>query len=915
MIRRVLILAVVAVGASCQQPAKSCESDSQCPAGSRCVESVCVQSSGAAGGAVGGGGTVVAGGTAGSMGGGASGGGVAGGDAGAAGGDAGAGGGSAGGISGGGAGGGSPTGGGSAGGVVCNCQPWQTCADTGRCDDGRLTVLAPTNGLELATGSNLALKVAMLQFDGGTWTTRIPYSVSATIGGLLIPDMDATVTPPPGPQRLALTFGWRTATDGGLFETRAVNMTDCSAVSQFEPWQECVPTVDGGEVRSAGYTVSWASPMQNAAFNGNTVSAEVRIARAGGPVSLVSVPVSNVDGGRFDGTGGVFAGVLPMAAPEGLKTFVAGWPDGGPSATLTIERDTISPTVSLAAMSRPSATIADPFATGSWVKDEVAYVSLTVQGAVRPPAVSDVVGMGFNANADAGTGNCGTCVAPDCICVAVDLANAPLAGLRGDAGFSVPAGTFIDRAGNQSAEATTQMGVTRLKWLRLLARPTGSLFVAAPVLDTQGNLYVGASNNTDNLGSVVSLHPLDGGIRWQNSSLGAVQALAAASSTTQTAGSQDLAYVAANEDASGTKVGRLRAVRADNGGVSGLSASICLDAARPIFSAPALVVVGAGSAGNSPQIGALGIFNSVTSPTAVSGEGCIYRPANGAQSSMQKPEFALPEVPTPASSVVNLVSTGSTHYSVNSDFSIESWSWGTTALLANGGLGRTSGPTQTGLVALGGGGGAYPLLTTQISSTPLSVIGAGLMNPASIGASGYTRASPAVVFPGTGSSVFVLTGGDDSGGGAWLRLSQLNLSAPSAPTFMGPPQAVSSLPAGIESLPTSPIYGDANQVYVVTRGGRLFVLNATTSGLTFAWSGQLTSQGDVLAHPTLDCNRSRSGAPGVLYSISSQGTVSAVVVDSRRLGSSVWPKWQRTAGNAGSVGVTSTDFPLNPGCP
>lgn len=55
-------------------------------------------------------------------------------------------------------------------------------------------------------------------------------------------------------------------------------------------------------------------------------------------------------------------------------------------------------------------------------------------------------------------------------------------------------------------------------------------------------------------------------------------------------------------------------------------------------------------------------------------------------------------------------------------------------------------------------------------------------------------------------------------------------------------------------------------------------------------------------------------APGVLYSVSSAGLVTAVVVDSRKLATSPWPKWQRTAANAGSLGAAPSDFPLNPGC-
>jgi len=74
--------------------------------------------------------------------------------------------------------------------------------------------------------------------------------------------------------------------------------------------------------------------------------------------------------------------------------------------------------------------------------------------------------------------------------------------------------------------------------------------------------------------------------------------------------------------------------------------------------------------------------------------------------------------------------------------------------------------------------------------------------------------------------------------------------------------------------------------------------------------------GGVRAHPTLDCNR-RAGAAtkrtGVLYVVSLTGRVAAIIVDSPKLlSNAIWPKYQRTSGNAGN---TDTSFVLNPGCP
>jgi NAD-dependent SIR2 family protein deacetylase len=71
----------------------------------------------------------------------------------------------------------------------------------------------------------------------------------------------------------------------------------------------------------------------------------------------------------------------------------------------------------------------------------------------------------------------------------------------------------------------------------------------------------------------------------------------------------------------------------------------------------------------------------------------------------------------------------------------------------------------------------------------------------------------------------------------------------------------------------------------------------------------------VVAPPTLDCNRVAVNRPGTLYVLgqtgAGAGVLAAIIVDSTKLDPTApWPKWQRTAGNAGNPA-----FPLNPGCP
>ena len=138
--------------------------------------------------------------------------------------------------------------------------------------------------------------------------------------------------------------------------------------------------------------------------------------------------------------------------------------------------------------------------------------------------------------------------------------------------------------------------------------------------------------------------------------------------------------------------------------------------------------------------------------------------------------------------------------------------------------------------------------------------------------------------------------------------------------------AGTALKSGAGIIRTSPVLAKARPGqsaglgYAVNTSGSLIVFpqdGTTNSGSDW---GTIFSSGSpaVVAHPTLDCNR-RAGAAtsttGVLYVASSTGKVVAVVVDSPGLldtpGS--WPKYQRTAGNAGNTDAAR--FSLNPGCP
>jgi hypothetical protein len=96
----------------------------------------------------------------------------------------------------------------------------------------------------------------------------------------------------------------------------------------------------------------------------------------------------------------------------------------------------------------------------------------------------------------------------------------------------------------------------------------------------------------------------------------------------------------------------------------------------------------------------------------------------------------------------------------------------------------------------------------------------------------------------------------------------------------------------------------------------VFSQNAGTNGST-DWGNVFSNQQTVLTHATLDCNRRPSaatGTTGLLYIASGAGKMVAIIVDSPKLDdAALWPKYQRTAGNAGNSDTAR--FPLNPGCP
>ena len=945
--KRVVILASVLAAISGCVCGRTCTSNSECEAMEVCTEGLCQATSPTAGGGAAGG-SVAGGGAGGTTAGGRAGGAAAGGGtAGGSGGGAVAGGmtsgGSAGGMGGGDAGGaaGGMTGGGMGGGVaapLCDggCEVFAVCNgqyDGGRCEWGELTVIQPGDaGVTLDAGVGVSILASFRLADGGPWPTGVSIPVRTTWdAGTRV--MDGVVEVVTGAQTAGdgeVVVGWA----GGPQKTRSVSFVSCAgAAPSCQAYQQCVATTAGGRCENVPMAVSWVSPTGNTLERGPVnpgFSAVVRLDIDAGATLPMTLPLVLEDGGVLGPmTLATAVGVRPaqysvnvtLNGPEGTKVLVAGWADAGVAALVATQRvffDMTAPMVSLVAQSRPGTLpVADATVPMSWVKDEVAYVALTVTGATRGALASDIQTPGFTGNPVAAPGNCGTCTG-SCVCFAVDLKDAPLAGLRGTVPVGAP--SFVDAVGNASLVQMASFAVTRVKWTADVSQPGGTAVRAAPVLDPNGNLYTGTDDSLPGTtGRVVSLYA-DGGVRWTRAG-GAVQALAAANSTieTPTGAQADVVFVAANEDSAGNKTGRLTAVLAGSGAVTGLNSNSCRVLGNPIFSAPSLMVLSGGSAGNTAQVGAFGLLNTGMS----NGRVCGYSAVDGAQNGPSNTQYNLPAVPTPAASPVNLVFTGTAHVGVLEDFSGQTWTWTSSVPPAVGtSQGRGgAGPTQTGLALIPTTPGAAVTVTTQVRDTnrePIGLLGTGLQNPVYVPTDGgtFTRSAPVVVVPSSTANEWHLVGGGNPSTRDWLRVTTVTTAGATAPAFVaGPRSAVQATTPTSEELLTSPVLGDASELYAVTKAGRLYVFGVTPAGaVTYKWHGALGGSGDVVAHPTLDCNRTRGMAPGVLYSVSSAGLVTAVVVDSRKLATSPWPKWQRTAANAGSLGAAPSDFPLNPGC-
>ncbi len=778
--------------------------------------------------------------------------------------------------------------------LLCNggcTDVWAACiddGDAGVCEPGVLSVTAPTEGSSYRAGAMVPASATLTLASGGAWPVAVSIPVARTWGAdsTIVSGVAGTLSGAPDAGSYRVTFGWDAGP--GIIE-RSVSFTSCES-ARCQPWQRCVPTVTGGSCVNLQMSLRWTVPSDG--FTRGPLMAnmpvEVVLDTDAGVATLpLAVPVT-FDGGTWVlmqsattattatyGAPDIMLNAALVGTMDGPKTFVAGWQGSGVaaySAAKSVTWDTTPPQVTLAPTQRPaSLPVADPVASTSWVKDEVANVTLTVAGAVATPTTSSVTVMGFNPMTSVvPAANCAaTCVAP-CVCLGLDLKDAPLAGLRGTVRVTVPPGAFVDLVGNQSVAHTVDLQVTRMKWTRDITLNDASNPIFPVAISRSGTVVVAVGNAAGSNPRVLAVAQ-DGGTLW-----------GALTSGTVTAGPMVGAASPGGDVWVATQVvgptSQLQKIALANG-MAAVPAE-CISGGLAFSGDLALSSLNAGVT-EIP----LGIRNGEVLGPAMNG--CRSNPvpdlpvAASARSSLvvQNPTSSLTDVYIASTNRPQLwkQQLAGTVWSLQGDAGLPS---GTQARgLFFVGTGRVGGGGVSGNGVLFSTAAGVPLSpSTQFDSVPAANSGA----------------------PAAGDGFFV-----------W-GTSSAEVARVSADAGV-PLGAVTTVPVpgSISLQDRTPLLGEGGLVYLVGDNGSLSVRLQST--LAEQWSGSLATSVDAISQPALDVYRGTTGAKqcsprlGVLYVLTKTGSIAtlrAVLVDSKGLdGTAPWPKYQRDNSNTGNVSL------------
>jgi hypothetical protein len=607
---------------------------------------------------------------------------------------------------------------------------------------------------------------------------------------------------------------------------------------------------------------------------GVTLPGAVTLTATNGAYAPTNLPRSGATtqySGEVTLAGGAMTGPTTLTATMALA-------DAGVSGTLDLQVDTTPPTVGLLVSAPPVRPSAWREAT-KWRRDERPLVLVHSTEALAGATVrlSGVAGTSKPASACTGAGL--ACPATEyCECFEVDMAAPPLPGLEG---------TFV-----VEAEATDGVGlmgradggvpVTRLRWQVQPGGATANSY-SAPAIGSDGTVYFGTQAGAT--GSLYGVKP-DGtaatGALGAGVSVGAVQSVAVARTGLA---NEEYVYFSAND----SMAGYVRSVKASDGSLAFGHCNGVGNSAT--YAGLALVKDG-------QNVFALGVINATGTGTDTTEQAQLCRHAPGVGTPTPAGAGLQYNFPAPSSTqpVTHLlaVPTGATSaYVFFGAASARVWRgtvtngvWGTTLTAVTPDAGLPAEAALTGLapgdgmasrLLASGGNNLGGLHRVDVSGGTQASVGSGIFSPAAV-------ASATSAWAGSGTNLARYDG-------ILMPLSPVNV------------------PNGVLG---SPVLGNRGGVYAVSRTGQV-VLNGAVHPLPTAAGYQA---GTVVASPTLDCNRlqAQAGRPGVLYFLDTAGRLTAVLVDDEKLDTNaLWPKYQRTAGNAGNT--NTTDFPLNPGCP
>ncbi len=749
------------------------------------------------------------------------------------------------------------------------CQPWEAClpsADGGVCTELTLSFVSPASGAIFDAGSSMSVVVHATFADGGAFALQqVPLTSTFGTNTTVLADSALAVTLPSTANMYSLTAGW----DGG--HSASVTIFTQSCIATCQPWETCVATTGGGVCVDPKYIFHWLTPAPNSVFAGGvTATGTLQVTQAdGGTPSITSIPL------RFGSTlsslscsGANCSGIVgPLSSPDGPKLVSAGW-DAGPHDDLTLTLDTTGPILSIVL----------PTDGGPQQRDALLPIILTANEPLGDAGVF-LQGAPVSRADNSSCPNFGS-VSNARGCYLVDLSQPALNAFTGTFTLST---SGVDPVSNSALGPNAPIPVTRLRWETYLDAGTIIGKVQALAVGPNGDIYAG-NYITDTAGALFRVDAQTGAT-LAASPIGSVQSLAATDS---------VLYYAANDGTKGGAIGGLSLDTLTQGPLG----NPCVGPTNASRTYSGLALVDGGT-----MLAAVGSINGGSTKL------CLYDATNGASTTDGAGTEAA-VVPTKVPTATNVLVSGSTASFLRAP-SLTSGSFWQPITAITGARTKEAGQQLVLTSEVAGLGqalvpvasdGPFLMCTNQSAIDKQLFLSIGVDNVRS--GTLNVNASTGVPSLVSRSEVYVGRGND--------------LVIFSADALAADATRVIAFATG-DFLRTAPILGKPR-----TSGGEAWGYAVSSDGVLVAfkqggtptpWSTSLGSTG-VVALPTLDCNRSAPMTKtGVLYVGDSSSHVKAIIVDSPGLLDTpgAWPKYQRTAGNAGNDDTTT--FPTNwPAC-